>query len=151
MTLSLFGPDSNRDCDSGRNSFNRPSIFASWNNREATSLGAAPTRAKALRIKPLRTSALTAGFCERLAGHLSVRRKGHFEFNATECGSGEGLAVKNVVWMSLGAMGSAAKAVLAWKSIVATRNGSARIEPRGDGQTLTPCPARTSDGRVVQA
>src|SRR5262249_32348700 len=102
MTLSLFGPDSNRDCDSGRNSFNRPSIFASWNNREATSLGAAPTRAKALRIKPPRTSALTAGFCERLAGPLSVRREGHCEFNATECGSGEGLAVEecrlDVTW-----------------------------------------------------
>ena len=58
--------------------------------------------------------------------------------NATECGSGEGLVIsrKNVAWMSLGAIGSAAKAVLAWKSIVATRNGSARIEPRGDGQPL---------------
>jgi hypothetical protein len=102
MTLSLFGPDGNRDCDSGRNSFNRPFIFANWNNREATSLRAAPTRAKALRIKPPRTSALTAGFCERLPGHLSVRREGHFEFNATECGSGEGLAVEecrlDVAW-----------------------------------------------------
>src|SRR5262249_37076679 len=72
------------------------------NNREATSLRAAPTRAKALRIKPPRTSALTAGFCERLPGHLSVRREGHFEFNATECGSGEGLAVEecrlDVAW-----------------------------------------------------
>ena len=106
--------------------------FAKWNNRKATSLRAAPTRAKALRIKPPRTSALTAGFCERLTGHLSVRREGHFEFNATECGSGVGWPLKNVAWMSLGAMGSAAKAVLAWKSIVATRNGSARIEPRGD-------------------
>ena len=60
------------------------------------------TRAKALRIKPPRTSALTAGFCERLTGHLSVRREGHFEFNATECGSGEGLAVEecrlDVAW-----------------------------------------------------
>ena len=44
----------------------------------------------------------------------------------------KGWPLKNVAWMSLGAMGSAAKAVLAWKSIVATRNGSARIEPRGD-------------------
>src|SRR5262245_9093374 len=58
--------------------------------------------ANALRIKPPRTSALTAGFCERLPGHLSVRREGHFEFNATECGSGEGLAVEecrlDVAW-----------------------------------------------------
>jgi hypothetical protein len=102
MTLSLFGPDRNRDCDCGRNSFNRPFIFADWKNREATSLRAAPTRAKALRIKPPRTSALTAGFCERLPGHLSVRREGHFEFNATGCGSDEGLAVEecrlDVAW-----------------------------------------------------
>jgi hypothetical protein len=43
----------------------------------------------------------------------------------------KGWPLKNVAWMSLGAMGSAAKAVLAWKSIVTTRNGSARIEPQG--------------------
>src|SRR5262245_25605462 len=43
----------------------------------------------------------------------------------------KGWPLKNVAWMSLGAMGSAAKAMLAWKSIVATTNGSARIEPRG--------------------
>jgi len=48
----------------------------------------------------------------------------------------KGWPLKNVAWMSLGAMGSAAKALLAWKSIVATTNGSARIEPRGDGQPL---------------
>jgi len=151
MTLSLFGPDSNRDCDSGRNSFNRPSIFASWNNREATSLGAAPTRAKALRIKPPRTSALTAGFCERLAGHLSVRREGHFEFNATECGSGEGLAVEEC------------RLDVAWSHGLRSE-GCARVEKycrnkewfcahrtSGGWPTLTPCPARTSDGRVVQA
>ena len=48
----------------------------------------------------------------------------------------KGWPLKNVAWMSLGAMGSAAKALLAWKSIVATTNGSARIEPRGDGQSL---------------
>src|SRR5262249_42940091 len=42
----------------------------------------------------------------------------------------KGWPLKNVAWMSLGAMGSAAKALLAWKSIVATTNGSARIEPR---------------------
>lgn len=48
----------------------------------------------------------------------------------------KGWPLKNVAWMSLGAMGSAAKALLAWKRIVATTNGSARIEPRGDGQPL---------------
>jgi hypothetical protein len=48
----------------------------------------------------------------------------------------KGWPLKNVAWMLLGAMGSAAKALLAWKSIVATTNGSARIEPRGDGQPL---------------
>ena len=94
--------DQTGDCDSGRNSFNRPFIFANRNNREATGLRAAPTRAKALRIKPPRASALSAGFCERLPGHLSVRREGHFEFNATECGSGEGVAVEecclDVAW-----------------------------------------------------
>src|SRR5262245_47082590 len=57
---------------SGRNSFNRPFIFANWNNRAATSRRAGPTRAKALRIKPPRTSALTAGFCERLPGQLAM-------------------------------------------------------------------------------
>src|SRR5262249_37893407 len=49
----------------------------------------------------------------------------------------KGSPLKNVAWMSLGAMGSAAKALLTWKSIVATRNGSARIEARGDGQPRT--------------
>jgi hypothetical protein len=48
----------------------------------------------------------------------------------------KGWPLKNVAWMSLGAMGSAAKALLAWKSIVATTNGFARIEPREDGQPL---------------
>src|SRR5262245_31099216 len=48
----------------------------------------------------------------------------------------KGWPLKNVAWLSLGAMGSPAKALLAWKSIVATTNGSARIEPRGDGHSL---------------
>jgi hypothetical protein len=109
---SLFGPDSNCDCDSGRNSFNRPFIFANWNNREATNLRAAPSRTKALRIKLPGAGTLTTGLCERLTGHLSIRREGHFEFNTTECGSGEGLAVEerrlDVAWShGLGSEGCA--------------------------------------------
>ena len=50
----------------------------------------------------------------------------------------KGWPLKNVAWMSLGAMGSAAKALLAWKNIVATTNGSARIEPRGMANLKNP-------------
>src|SRR5262245_2989299 len=89
--------------------------------------------------------------CERLAGHLSVRREGHFEFNATECGSGEGLAVEEC------------RLDVAWSHGLRSE-GCARVEKycrnkewfcahrtSGGWPTLTPCPARTSDGRVVQA
>jgi hypothetical protein len=80
-----------------------PFIFPNWNNRESNSLSrGAPTRTKALRIRLPRAGALTAGYCERLTGHLSVRRESHFESNTTGGGSGEGLAVKqrrlDVAW-----------------------------------------------------
>src|SRR5262245_14730255 len=53
-----------------------------------------PGRAKALRIKFPRTTVLVAGFCERLTGHLAVRRKRHSEFGAARCRGSEGLAVE---------------------------------------------------------
>src|SRR6516165_12758601 len=40
------------------------------------------------------TTVLVAGFCERLTGHLAVRRKRHSEFGAARCRGSEGLAVE---------------------------------------------------------
>src|SRR5262249_42251207 len=47
-----------------------------------------------LRIKFPRTTVLVAGFCERLTGHLAVRRKRHSEFGAARCRGSEGLAAE---------------------------------------------------------
>src|SRR5262249_35636178 len=47
-----------------------------------------------LRIKFPCTTVLVAGFCERLTGHLAVRRKRHSEFGAARCRGSEGLAVE---------------------------------------------------------
>jgi hypothetical protein len=47
----------------------------------------------------------------------------------------KGWPLKNVAWMSLGAMGSAAKVALAWKSNAATTNGFVRIETQQGGKT----------------
>src|SRR6185503_17301119 len=61
---------------------------------EAIRLRVLPGRAKALRIKFPRTTVLVAGFCERLTGHLAVRRKRHSEFGAARRRGSEGLAVE---------------------------------------------------------
>src|SRR5262249_45930258 len=61
---------------------------------EAIRLRVLPGRAKALRIKFPLTTVLVAGFCERLTGHLAVRRKRHSEFGAARCRGSEGLAVE---------------------------------------------------------
>jgi len=44
----------------------------------------------------------------------------------------KGWLLKKVVWMSLGAMDSAAKVALAWKSNAATTNGFVRIKTQED-------------------
>jgi hypothetical protein len=99
---------------------NRPSILAVWNDGEAGGLGPISARAKTLRIELPRAVIFLAGLSERLAGHLPVRRKGHFKLDTARARGGERLSVKKVVWMSLGAMGPAAKAALAMRSMHAT-------------------------------
>src|SRR5262245_7756663 len=91
---SLFRPHCHRGSDCGCNCLNRPTVLALRNDSEAIRLRVLPGRAKALRIKFPRTTALVAGFCERLTGHLAVRRKRHSEFGAARCRGSEGLAVE---------------------------------------------------------
>jgi hypothetical protein len=66
--------------------------------------------------------------CERLAGHLAVRRKGLF-LNWVPLGveAVKGWPLKKVAWMSLGAMGFAAKAALAVRRMFMTANVPTRI------------------------
>src|SRR5262249_5942393 len=91
---SLFRPHCHRGSDCGCNCLNRPTVLALRNDSEAIRLCVLPGRAKALRIKFPRTPVLVAGFCERLTGHLAVRRKRHSEFGAARCRGSEGLAVE---------------------------------------------------------
>src|SRR5215472_12895334 len=91
---SLFRPHCHRGSDCGCNCLNRPTVLALRDDSEAIRLRVLPGRAKALRIKFPRTTVLVAGFCERLAGHLAVRRKRHSEFGAARCRGSEGLAVE---------------------------------------------------------
>src|SRR5262249_35706797 len=91
---SLFRPHCHRGSDCGCNCLNRPTVLALRNDSEAIRLRVLPGRAKALRIKFPRTTVLVAGFCERLTGHLAVRRKRHSEFGAARCRGSEGLAVE---------------------------------------------------------
>src|SRR5499427_1801112 len=72
---SLSRPHCHRGSDCGCNCLNRPTVLALRNDSEAIRLRVLPGRAKALRIKFPRTTVLVAGFCERLTGHLAVRRK----------------------------------------------------------------------------
>ena len=53
-----------------------------------------PARAKTLRSELPRAVIFVTGMRERLAGHLAVRRKGHFELGAARRGGAEGLAVE---------------------------------------------------------
>src|SRR5262249_32604078 len=76
---SLFRPHCHRGSDCGCKCLNRPTVLALRNDSEAIRLRVLPGRAKALRIKFPRTTVLVAGFCERLTGHLAVRRKRHSE------------------------------------------------------------------------
>src|SRR3974390_257008 len=90
----LFRPDGNCSCDGGRDFLNRPLIFSAGNHREAVRLCVTPSCAKALRVKPPCPGGLVAGLLKRFSGHLSIRRKDHFEFSAgRRCGR-EGLACK---------------------------------------------------------
>src|SRR5262249_2639399 len=91
---SLFRPHCHRGSDCGCNCLNRPTVIALRNDSEAIRLRVLPGRAKALRIKFPCTTVLVAGFCERLTGHLAVRRKRHSEFGAARCRGSEGLAVE---------------------------------------------------------
>src|SRR5215472_14320203 len=91
---SLFRPHCHRGSDCGCNCLNRPTVLALRDDSEAIRLRVLPGRAKALRIKFPRTTVLVAGFCERLTGHLAVRRKRHSEFGAARCRGSEGLAVE---------------------------------------------------------
>src|SRR5262249_9703233 len=91
---SLFRPHCHRGSDCGCNCLNQPTVLALRNDSEAIRLRVLPGRAKALRIKFPRATVLVAGFCERLTGHLAVRRKRHSEFGAARCRGSEGLAVE---------------------------------------------------------
>ncbi len=57
---------------------------------------------------------------KRFAGHLAVRRERHFELNRTRGLGGERLGIEKTGWISLGAMCSAAKAVLPTRSTPTT-------------------------------
>ena len=90
----LFGPHCNGGCNCGCGLLNRPFVLTVWNNGEAGNFGMLPGRAKTLRSELPRAVIFVTGMCERLAGHLAVRRKDHFELGAARRGGGEGLAVK---------------------------------------------------------
>jgi hypothetical protein len=86
----LFGP-----CrDYARAFLNRPFIFAIGNNGEAGALSILPDCAITLCIELPRAGAFVARLRDRLTGHFSVRRKGHFELGAAGCGGGERLAIE---------------------------------------------------------
>jgi len=88
----LFRPNSYCSSDGCRNFLNRPLIFSARNNGEAVRLCVTPSGAKTFRVELPCAGARVGGWRERLTGHLSVRRKGHFEFRAGRRSRREGLA-----------------------------------------------------------
>jgi hypothetical protein len=94
---------------------NRPSILAVWNDGEAGGLGPISARAKTRRIELPRAVIFVAGLSERLAGHPPSGVKVILNWTPLGLEAVNGCPLKKVVWMSLGAMGPAAKAALAMR------------------------------------
>lgn len=88
----LFRPNCDRCCDGGGNLLNGPFVLTARNNGEAVRRGAAPGGAKTFRVELPGAGVFAARLLERFAGHLSVRRKGHFEFGSGQAYRSKGLA-----------------------------------------------------------